>query len=60
MLQITTNMPFKTIISAHLITSAAGVRDKTPDVFYVLDQMKSLWARLRILESGFNKGCVFF
>ena len=60
MLQISTKKPFKTIISAHLHTSGAGARDKTPGLFYVLDRMKSLWARIRILDSGFNKGCFSF
>jgi len=30
MFQISTKMPFKTIITAHLHTSAAGVRDTAP------------------------------
>jgi len=55
MLQISSKKPFKTIISAHLHTSAAGARDKTPGLFYVLDRMKSFLTWVRILKSGFNK-----
>jgi len=57
MLQISTKKAFKTIISANLHTSASGARDQTPGLFYVLDRMKSLWAWVRILKSGFNKEC---
>jgi len=57
MFQISTRKPFKTIVTAQIHTSAAGAKDRTPGLFYVLDRMKSLRAWVRILKSGFNKVC---
>ena len=47
------------IISSHLYTSAGGARDKTLGLFDVLHQIKSLWAWVWILKSGFKKGFFF-
>jgi len=59
MLQISTKKPFKKITSADLYTSAGGARDKKPVYFMFLDREKSLWAWVRIMKSGFDKGWVF-
>jgi len=39
----------------HAEKCAGGATDKTPGLINVLDRVKSLWAWVRILKSGFDK-----